>query len=998
MEVKEVKVRVEDKYVKWLPDIGKEDVKEAGGKAANLGEMIKLGLPVPPGFVINASGYLYFLEETGLKQEIYQKLKEIDIENTELLDSKAREIRDMITGKEMPEDLREEILEAYSVLGIDKDALKTVSKDVMNILKMQEPEFVAVRSSATAEDSSEASFAGQQETFLNVKGNSDVIDKVKKCFASLFTSRSVYYRVKKGFKHEEVLNAIIVQRMVNSDKSGVIFSKNPITGEDNVVIEAVFGLGEGIVSGKIKPDNYVVSKELEILNENIADKKIALVRNSAGKTEVVKLTEDKSKQKVLRDYEIKRLSTYAIRLENHYQIPQDIEFALDSGEIYIVQTRPITTFGKEIKRIEIKGKEILSGSGASPGIGSGKVRIILDLRDLNKIKTGDVLVAKMTSPDMVVTMQKSSAIVTDEGGTTSHAAIVSREMGIPAVVGTGNATAILKEGIIVTVDGFNGKVYEGEAEEIKSEKIVVEPVAETETKLKVIVDLPSFAERASRTNIKDVGLTRIEGIIAEGGKHPYYFQKQGNIKEYQELIFNGLNKIGDYFDEMWVRTSDIRSDEYMNLKGAPKEKEGNPMLGMHGIRDSLKHTEILKAELKAISDVKKKTGVILPQVVKVDEVRQVKKIIKELNLDVILGVMIETPASVEIINELCDEGIKFISFGTNDLTQYTLAVDRNNDEVQNLFDEMDPAVLRQLEHVIKICKKKNVETSICGQAGSKKEMVDFLVRLGIDSISVNADKAKEISEYVKNLEDKGLRGSALKEFAPPKAVNATTQFIPYSGDVKTTGQTTQEIKQKGHEKQKKSYEIICDECGKNSEVPFKPKPNLPVYCKSCYLKNKTKKTETDNAPAPEPPLDGFKDKTTEDSCIYNKTEEKQEEFPDLNYGFDIFSASDKEKHEAIEKEKKEVDEIKEDALTLNEEPEPQPEPVPEMPEPEPSKQEDMTILVDGEPVSESELEIDTPEPQSEPLNQLEEINEKINEKVEKASEDLKSNEEILDIF
>jgi pyruvate,water dikinase len=476
----------------------------------------------------------------------------------------------------------------------------------------------------------------------------------------------------------------------------------------------------------------------------------------------------------LKDHEAKRLAEISLRLEEHYKKPQDIEWAIEGEEIYVVQTRPITTIGKKIEEQKIEGEIILQGLGASPGVASGTVKIIMDLNDLEKISTGDVLVTKMTNPDMVVSMQKSTAIITDEGGMTAHAAIVSREMGIPAVVGTREATAKLKDGQIVTVDGSSGKIYLGKTAETKTKDIL--PVtARTKTKVKVMVDLPTFAERASRTEIKEVGLTRIEGIIAEGGKHPNYFLENKRIEDYEEIIFKGVSGIAKFFDELWIRTSDIRSDEFKNLDGAPKNVELNPMLGMHGIRYGIKNPEILKAELKALKRVSengKKIGVMMPQIISVEEVQKVKEILNEINFsEVKLGIMVETPAAVQLIKELCTEGIKFISFGTNDLTQYMLAVDRGNEQVQHLYDEMHPAVLYQLEYVIRVCKRNNVETSICGQAGSKKEMVKFLVEKGIDSISVNADMAKEISDYISEIEKQ--RGEEPRQYKPTKEKEET---------------------------------------------------------------------------------------------------------------------------------------------------------------------------------------------------------------------------------
>lgn len=746
----------ESEYIKWFSEIHKGDISDVGGKGANLGEMYNIGMPVPPGFVITSEAYSYFI--AGIAEKIDELINNIDVNDTKQLDNNAKKIREMIIAEEIPQKMKEEIFEAYDNLNINQQVVGA-TKNVMDILKFSDPVFVAVRSSATAEDLADASFAGQQETFLNIKGRSNLLEAIKKCFASLFTARAIYYRAKKGFKN--ALIAVVVQQMVNSDKSGVMFSRSPVGDEEEIMIEAVYGLGEGIVSGRIKPDQYIVSREMEIKRLNLSNKKIALVRSSSGETRQIELEEEKAKSQVLNNYEIKKLAQYGLELEKHYNKAQDIEFAVDSGRIYIVQTRAITTLGKKKEQKEISGNNILEGLGASPGIGEGKVKIVREMVDLEKVQKGDVLVTKMTNPDMVVSMQRASGIITDEGGITSHAAIVSREMGIPCIVGTERATKILRDDDEVIVDGTHGKVYKGKLEEQKeeikeilekSEKKEILPIVETKTKIKVMVDLPDFAERASKTGIKSVGLVRLEGIIAEFGKHPYYFK--GKEKSYEDVIFKGLYKIAEFFEELWIRTSDIRSDEYSNLEGAPKKDEDNPMLGMHGIRDSLKNPELLKAELRAASRIEnKKIGIMMPQVISPDEIRQVKDLLKEEKIDnLILGVMIETPAAVQVIEEICQEGVEFISFGTNDLTQYTLAIDRNNEKVSSLYNEMHPAVLKQLEYVINICKKFNVESSICGQAGSRKEMVEFLVEKGIDSISVNADAAHDISKFVRALE------------------------------------------------------------------------------------------------------------------------------------------------------------------------------------------------------------------------------------------------------
>lgn len=745
-----------DNYIKWLSNLSKKDTSIAGGKGANLGEMFNAKFPVPPAFIITTTAFSYFLKETKLEQKIKDIAHSIDIENTEKLTERTNEIRELIIKAEMPAKLQSEIIEAYDNFNVDLSGMED-SPGALSILKSsREPIFVSVRSSATAEDSDKASFAGQQDTFTNIKGNPELIEKVKQCFASIFTARSFYYRKKKGYD-DLVSIAVIVQKMINSDKSGIIFSHHPIKNNDEILIEAVFGQGEGIVSGKIKPDQYNVSRELEILDGEVSDKKVAVVRTAGGQTKTITLTPEKSVERVLKTYEIKQLAEYAIKLEEHYEKPQDIEFAIENEEFYILQTRPITTLKKESKKeSEIDGQLITQGMAASPGVASGIVKIIHSMDDLNKVKEGDILVTTMTNPDMVVTMQKAAAILTSEGGVTSHAAIVSREMGIPAIVGAQNALDVLKDGDEITIDGFHGRVFSGIAE---NRSVEILPIVETKTKIKVLVDLPQFAERAAKTKADGVGLVRLEGLIATAGKHPLKYKEENKLDEYKNILKAGLGKIAETFPgkPIWVRSSDIRSDEYSNLVGAPQEIEKNPMLGNHGIRFSLKHKEIFKAELLAIKELADKGhnfGVMFPGVISVEEIKQSKAILKELGINNIkVGITIETPAAAILIKDICEEGIDFISFGTNDLTQYTLAIDRGNEDVQYIYDEMNWAVLKQISRVIRECKAHNVETSICGQAGSKPEMVEYLVKQGIDSISVNADVAKEISELVYKLEN-----------------------------------------------------------------------------------------------------------------------------------------------------------------------------------------------------------------------------------------------------
>lgn len=759
-------------HIVWFKDLNKDSLAVGGGKAVNLGIMYNLGMPVPNGFCVTAQTYKEFIEKTKLKDKILSLLEGLDIEDTDKLQEKANQIQKLIISTPIPEELAEEIIDNYELLGADR-------KKAQDLVE-REDVFVAVRSSATAEDMPTASFAGQMATFLNIRGKEQVVRAVRGCWASLFTARAIYYREKNQFSHAKVLISAIVQLMINSEKSGVMFTCNPATNHTGeIVIEAIRGLGEMIVGGEVNPNYYLIDKKTRAIKKiEVRRQETGLFRTEEGKNEKLEIPKEQQERQVLDEKQIRELARLGTKLEQHYLKPQDIEFALEKGDIFIVQTRAVTTLKSAAEEeqpgvAEEEGKILLKGETASAGVYTGPVKIVLRMDELSKIQKGDIMVTTMTTPDFVPAMQKAGAIITDHGGLTSHAAIVSREMGTPCIVGTDHATEVLKDNQIITVHASRGIVYAGKVEVKKEEKfqkiIGTEGTCDiiTATEIKVIMDLPELAGKAAATGADGVGLVRIEIMIANGGIHPAEYARQGKQQDYINLLKEGIGKIAKAFrgKPVWVRCSDMRSDEYRNLKGGDKEpKETDPMIGWHGIRRALDEPEILKAEFQAIRELHyegyKNVGVMLPFVIRTEEVRRAKEILREVGLEpckaIDFGVMIETPASCWIIEELCREGISFVSFGTNDLTQLTLGIDRNNERIQKLFDEMHPAVLGEIAKVVKTCHKYKVKTSICGQAGSRPEMAEFLVHQGIDSISANADAVEEIRHIVAKTERKLL--------------------------------------------------------------------------------------------------------------------------------------------------------------------------------------------------------------------------------------------------
>jgi len=764
------------RFVKWLEEVNKDMREKVGGKAANLGEMIRLGIPVPPGFVVTADAYKYFIEKTGLRDKIFEILREVvRTRDPREYEEAEKKIRSLIESQPMPPEIENEIRQAY------RELCRRVGIDNVP---------VAVRSSATAEDIPEASFAGQQDTYLNVRGEDDVVYYVRKIWSSLFTARAIAYRDSHNIPHDKTFMSVVVQKLVNARSAGVMFTLHPVTGDrDKVVIESVWGLGEGIVAGMITPDEFVIDKKsLKIIDKKINTKKIAVVRDEKGLTKTVELPPDKANAPSITDEEAIKLAEYGIKLEQHYNNPMDIEWAIDAdlpypNNIFIVQARYETYWSrkfeeekKEAKReVPItEAKIVTKGVPASPGIATGRAKICLTVEEAaKKMQPGDILVTKMTNPDWVPYMRIAAAIVTDEGGMTSHAAIVSRELGIPAVVGTGNATQVLKDGEVYTVDGSRGVVYEG-AVKVEEKKVEAAPAVgvapkeiiihiyrsvRTGTGVYMNLGVPDKIHEYKDLPFDGIGLMRIEFTISSVIKeHPLYLISIGKEEKFITLLADAIAQVASaiYPRPVIVRFSDFKTNEYRQLTGGEKfePEERNPMLGWRGVSRYISpmYEKAFRLELRAVKKVRDEMGlknvhVMVPFVRAPWELKAFNKMLEEEGLirgrDFKVIAMAEVP-SIAILVEEFAEYVDGFSIGSNDLTQLVMGVDRDNEilvrENPRYFDEREKPVLRAMFEIIRKAHRYGKTVGICGQAPSVyPDIVEFLVRAGIDYVSVNPD-------------------------------------------------------------------------------------------------------------------------------------------------------------------------------------------------------------------------------------------------------------------
>ncbi|TGD24651.1 phosphoenolpyruvate synthase [Companilactobacillus suantsaicola] len=769
--------------VLWFDELHRKDVNLVGGKSSSLGEMTSsMNVPVPYGFATTARAYQYFMDQTGLNDKVNALLEGIkDYENSDELHATCEKIRNLIVGAKMPDDLAQDIEKGYA--------------DLAEKMGQKDP-FVAIRSSATAEDLPNASFAGQQESYLNISGAADVVNRVQQCYSSLFTDRATYYRHKQHFPHEKVALSAAVQMMVFSKASGIMFSVNVANGDPSkIVIDSIYGLGEYIVLGKVTPNHFVVDKQsMKINDKTIVKQTIQLERVEDGGTVEEAVPEELQDKQVITDEQVIELAGYAKEIERHYGCYMDMEFALDknTNKLWIVQARPETVWSQKKNEKKNAGDEnvvaeadaevAVRGLPASPGLTSSVVHVIDSPDDIDQFKTGEVLVTLMTSPDWVPAMKKAAAIVTNNGGMTCHAAIVSREMQIPCIVGTKSrgaaATDELKTGDVVTVDATNGTVYRGKVDSIlkkndekaQANVVAAETFAPTATRVMMNLGDPDLADKYSTLPADGIGLMREEFLWTTFiHEHPLYLIEQGHPEKVVNMLADGIAKVARAMAPRPVvlRLSDFKSSEYRNLKGGEKYEPHEPadLLGWRGASRYYdpKYIEAFKLELGAVKKVRNELGlknlnIMIPFVRTVDEAKKVTDIIRGEGLvrgaDFKIYMMAEIPTNI-ILADQFNQYVDGYSIGSNDLAMLILGCDRNNDTVAHLFDERNLAVKRAINHLIKTAHKDGKTVSICGQAPSEyPDFTDFLIRCGIDYVSVNPDMVKATKRNVAHFEQR----------------------------------------------------------------------------------------------------------------------------------------------------------------------------------------------------------------------------------------------------
>jgi len=755
------------RYVEDIANLGMADAEEAGGKGANMGEMVKAELPVPPGFVVLRDSYLSSMRDAGVADELNAAHREAMLHALDAgrLDEMCVTMKNLVLQAGMAPAVQERILASYREMGANC--------------------FVAVRSSATGEDGADASFAGMNETYTNVRGERQLIEAVQNCWASLFGSRVVSYRASRGFTADPAM-AVVIQLMIASERSGVAFTADPTTDAiDRVVVEGAFGQGEVVVSGSVEPDNYVVDKKSgKILSRHIGYKSFEIIRGADGRDQRVELDDVKAEAQVLSDDEVREIARIAVRSEQHAGCPQDTEWAIADGKTYIVQTRPITTLKRAGSPAAEKHAVLIQGLPAVPGAVTGVVRVLGDVSEGARLQDGEVLVAKMTNPDWLPTMRRAAALVTDTGGMTCHAAIVARELKVPCIVGARTATRDLTDGMVVTVDGTHGRVLAGKADVGGAKTTPVPgsaggaagaPATEvTGTKIYVNILLPDTADDVAGQDVDGVGLLRAETMLTDAlsNRHPRALIASGEQDVLVEKLSEAVGRVASAFGPRPVvyRASDFRTNEFRKLEGgdAFEPEEHNPMIGYRGCYRYVDNPDLFNLELQMLARVREQNPnlhLMIPFVRTRWELERCLELVDASPLGRQRGlhrwVMAEVPSVVYWLPEYVGLGIDGVSIGSNDLTQLVLGVDRDSDQCAELYDESDEAVLDAIGRIVSTARRLGVTSSLCGQAPSTRpDFAEHLVRMGITSISVTPDAVARTRRNVAAAERRLLLESA----------------------------------------------------------------------------------------------------------------------------------------------------------------------------------------------------------------------------------------------